>query len=75
MEKFSTLVAKDKGKDGIPGFLADVANYDVRIRSDTDTYTFMFVPKPYHGDRIKGGGAEVIVQKKDNQVIDVKYFK
>jgi hypothetical protein len=75
VEKFTSLVVIDREKGGVPGFLSDVANYEVRVNSDSDSYTFIFIPKPYHGNRIKGGGAAIVVEKKNYKVIDWKYFK
>jgi hypothetical protein len=75
VERFSSLISSDAGKSGVEGFLALVEDYDVRITIEENSYTFIFVPKPYHGERIKGGGASVVVRKEDYKVIDVKYFK
>jgi hypothetical protein len=75
VEKFSSLISDDVGKGGVDGFLGVVEDYNVHINISDDFYTFLFVPKLYKGERIKGGGASIVIRKGDYKVIDFKYFK
>lgn len=75
IEQFSFFLGKEKPRDDSESFLSRIENYDVTIKVDADSYTFMFIPKPYKGSHLKGGGAFYKISKADYKVIDTKRYK
>jgi hypothetical protein len=73
---FSKSVERQADRSsGLSVFLANVGNYEITLREETDSYVVTFTPKRYMGQTLRGGSAQYKIDKKDFRVIDVVRYK
>lgn len=75
LEQFSTILSKYSPKDETENFLSRIENYDVQVEVEENSYTFIFIPKPYKGSRLNGGGAFYKIRRNDYKLLDTKRYK
>jgi hypothetical protein len=59
----------------LENFAREVENYDMHVKEQSDTYTFTFFIRHYHGRSLKGGGASFVIQKSTYKVLSTEYYK
>lgn len=57
-------------------YLADIDNYRITLLAgDGDYYVVEFLPKPYKGQTLRGGGVQYKIANEDLHVIDIVKYK
>jgi hypothetical protein len=74
-EKFSVAINREKNYGELGKFLSDINNYDVTIEPEKGGYAVSFLPLPYEGEAIAGGGAVYHIDGVTYQIISERHYK
>lgn len=75
-QEFSkSIVGQADGSSELSIYFSDIENYQITMHGEKDSYVVTFLPKPYKGQLLRGGGAQYKIAKADLHVIDVVRYK
>lgn len=71
----SKISSQPVGSAELVAHVSNIDNYSVSVGEDAANYVVTFLPDPYLGQVLKGGGARYVIDKASAEIKDVMRFK